>query len=124
MFAAVYKFVKHTFEATISNCIQKHEDLTEVHLKENITKSYKSGDVEDGLKVFETYFKKQEELYDQLENDIKEYLQYTKEHKQTKEAVSFLRRIIKGKRLKAFKHYIAEAYRNDGNEGRAERLMR
>ena len=111
-------------EGTISRGIKKREDLTETHVKDNIAKLYKSGKAEEGRKAFETYLKKQEELYDQLENDLTEYLKYTKEHKQTKKAVSFMRRIIKGKREKNFMHFLAEAYRNDGDEKRAERVMK
>ncbi len=57
-----------------------------------------------------------------IEADIQLYLKYTKEPGQTKRALIFLRRFLRGSRYNSLKQYLAEAYRNNGDESRASKI--
>ena len=64
-------------------------------------------------------------MYNTIEADIKLYLQYTKNNKQTARAPVYIRRFLrKGQRYETLKKYLAEAYSNNGDEKLAERVMR
>jgi hypothetical protein len=58
-------------------------------------------------------------MYDAPESDLKTY---TKENEQTARAASFLRSFLRGQRLKAYKKHLKQAYINNDQQSRADRL--
>ena len=102
--------------------IKTREDLSETFVKDKVKSLYESKKADEGLKLYEKYLSKQKNMYDQIEADIQLYLKYTKENGQTKRAPTFLRRFLRGSRYNTLKKYLAQAYRNNGDESRASKI--
>lgn len=102
--------------------IKTREDLSETFVKDKVKSLYESKKADEGLKLYEKYLSKQKNMYDKIEEDLQLYLKYTKENDQTKRAPTFLRRFLRGSRYNSLKKYLAEAYRNNGEDSRADKI--
>lgn len=123
-------------ETNIANT-KDRDDITRKKMLDMVNAALQDGDVKKARITFEKHLREQRKEVAKILNDIKTYLEFTRETKQTKEAVAFLEPFLRSAR-RSFKKIIEdderyknwdaliliEAYENNGDSKKANRLKR